>query len=122
MPQFQLNNKNFHIGVAAENLAVTYLEQLGYNVLHQRWKSKFGEIDIVAYTHDTLLFIEVKSRKNLNDFVVSYKQQKRNAMAALDFIGRYSYQFQSHNIRYDCVLISANKIIQYITNYSNIEQ
>ena len=51
------------VGADAEDLAAEHLLRLGYTVVTRRFKSSRGEVDIVAYDGDTLVFVEVKSRR-----------------------------------------------------------
>lgn len=51
-------------GQAGEKIAVELLRQNGFNILETNFKSKFGEIDIIAKDGDTLVFIEVKTRSS----------------------------------------------------------
>lgn len=50
------------LGDRGENLASELLQKNGYKILTRNFRSKFGEIDIVALDKDTLVFIEVKTR------------------------------------------------------------
>lgn len=49
-------------GKLGENFAVTLLKKQGYKILTRNFKSKFGEIDIIALDGNTLVFVEVKTR------------------------------------------------------------
>ncbi len=51
-------------GNLGEKHAVKLLKNKGYKIIGQNYKSKFGEIDIVAIDYDTLVFVEVKIRKS----------------------------------------------------------
>ena len=53
------------LGSLKEDLAVNYLENLGYTILERNFWTRFGEIDIIAYHLDTIIFIEVKYRDNI---------------------------------------------------------
>ena len=53
---------NQNIGKQGENLAVKYLENLGYKILHRNWRYRFVEIDIIASLGNIVHFIEVKTR------------------------------------------------------------
>jgi len=53
-------------GEKGEELAVKYLKNLGYEIVARNYRFGHGEIDIVAKDKDTLVFIEVKTRENLN--------------------------------------------------------
>lgn len=47
-------------GVAGENLARRYLKKKGYRILDVNFRSRAGEIDIVARDREYLVFVEVK--------------------------------------------------------------
>ncbi len=55
-----LTNKS--IGNKGEEIAARFLLSQGYKILQRNFKSKFGEIDIIAINHNVLVFIEVKTR------------------------------------------------------------
>ncbi|HXV59353.1 MAG TPA: YraN family protein [Vicinamibacteria bacterium] len=50
------------LGRRGENVAARELERLGYEIVERRWRSKLGEIDIVARDGETLVVVEVKAR------------------------------------------------------------
>lgn len=54
------------LGKWGEELALRYLESLGYGILHHDWKLGKRDLDIVCVTpeRDTLVFVEVKTRRN----------------------------------------------------------
>ncbi len=55
------------IGSAGEDMACKYLEKNGYQILERnKHYSRFCEIDIIAKVKDTVVFVEVKSRKTDN--------------------------------------------------------
>ena len=57
-----MNNKEK--GNFGETLAAKYLENLGYKIIERNWRySRIGEIDIIAMDRDTLVFVEVKTRR-----------------------------------------------------------
>jgi putative endonuclease len=51
-------------GLAAEDLAVAHLESLGYLIIARNYRCPAGEIDVVAMTEATLVFCEVKARRD----------------------------------------------------------
>jgi putative endonuclease len=53
-------------GKKGEEVVAQWLIARGGKVLHQRWRWKRGEIDLIAIESDTLLFIEVKTRNRSN--------------------------------------------------------
>ena len=61
-----MNNRQF--GDMGEEIAVKFLQDNGYQILARNVHfSRFCELDIVAKQKNTLVFVEVKTRKN-NDF------------------------------------------------------
>jgi putative endonuclease len=53
-------------GKKGEEVVAQWLISRGGKILHQRWRWKRGEIDLIAIESDTLLFIEVKTRNRSN--------------------------------------------------------
>lgn len=50
------------LGSAGEKLAIKLLKQKDYQILDKNFRSRFGEIDIIALEDKTLVFVEVKTR------------------------------------------------------------
>lgn len=55
-----------NLGKIGENLAIDYLKSHDFFVLENNFRSKFGEIDIIAKKDHSLYFVEVKTRSNTN--------------------------------------------------------
>jgi putative endonuclease len=56
-----------HIGRAGENLAAEHLVRRGYKILERNYRTRWGELDIVAFDGHTLVFCEVKARRVVGD-------------------------------------------------------
>lgn len=52
-----------HLGATGERLAAEHLERLGYRIVERNYRTRWGELDIVAVDKDALVFCEVKSRR-----------------------------------------------------------
>lgn len=52
-------------GSEGEEIACEFISKLGYKIVERNYQFGHGEIDIIAKDGDTLVFIEVKYRKNL---------------------------------------------------------
>lgn len=68
-------------GAAGEILAARYLIEKGYRLLATNYRSRFGEVDIIAENERFLVFVEVKTRGENAYFepreaVTAAKQQK----------------------------------------------
>lgn len=50
------------MGKFGEDFACDYLVDKGYKILKRNFFTRYGEIDIVTKSHDSLVFVEVKTR------------------------------------------------------------
>jgi putative endonuclease len=80
------------LGKLGEDLAVEELVRRGYAVVARRYRTRCGEIDIVADDRGTLVFIEVKARADAEfgtaaEAVTPWKQ-RRLARMARDYLTR----------------------------------
>lgn len=76
------------LGKRGEDAAAAYLERSGMTLLQRNWRCKAGEIDIVALDGDTLVLVEVKTRKGIRrgspeDAVTPTKQRRIARLAAM---------------------------------------
>src|SRR6202158_391509 len=69
----------FRTGLSAEARAAAFLMAKGYRILARRFRTPYGEIDIVAKRRNLIAFIEVKARGSLDDaaYAVTPRQQQR---------------------------------------------
>lgn len=79
------------IGKRGEDLACRALEQRGHRILARRYRTRFGEIDIVSEVDGIVVFVEVKARSSNRygeaaDQIPTWKQRRIAAMA-LDYLG-----------------------------------
>ncbi|MAS86477.1 MAG: YraN family protein [Micavibrio sp.] len=107
---------SYQKGLWAEWLVAFYLRFIGYKILAKRYKTKFGEIDLIARKNNVLIFVEVKARKNQEDGLeaVTLKTQKRIINAAKIFIQNYEQEVMA--IRFDVAAVSAHGIVEHIRN------
>ena len=92
------------IGKNSEDLAVTYLENKGYQILERNWRSGHKEIDIIALDGDILVIVEVKSRKSLDfgdpDIAVGVMKQRMLIYAAEAYINYHNLDLE---VRFDII-------------------
>lgn len=96
-------------GKEHEILAVEYLTKANLQVLHRNFRSKLGEIDIIAHDGLYLVFIEVRYRQhekfgNAAESVTFAKQQKI-VRAAQFYLQTHAWAQQLH-CRFDVIAIS----------------
>lgn len=79
------------LGERGEDCAARFLKLEGYKILARRFKSRSGEIDLVAQDGDWLVFVEVKTRRGEQHGApsesVDHRKQKQLAKTALDYLG-----------------------------------
>jgi putative endonuclease len=51
------------LGQRGEELAAAYLVGLGYEIVARNWRTRAGELDIVAHDGEWLVFVEVRARR-----------------------------------------------------------
>jgi putative endonuclease len=57
------NDLRHQLGATGEQLAAEHLERLGYRIVERNFRTRWGELDIVAFDGHTLAFCEVKTRR-----------------------------------------------------------
>jgi putative endonuclease len=57
------SDRRHHLGELGERLAAEHLVRRGYEILERNYRTRWGELDIVAYDGRTLAFCEVKTRR-----------------------------------------------------------
>lgn len=53
---------NVKLGLVGEKLAANHMKNKGYCILDQNYRTKIGELDIIAKKDNSIVFIEVKTR------------------------------------------------------------
>lgn len=80
------------LGKLGEDLAVRFLERLGYEVLERNWKCSAGEADIIADDEGNLVFVEVKTRSNIDkgfpEEAVTPQKRKRYEKIAMWYVAQ----------------------------------
>ena len=74
-------------GILGEKLARDFLKKHGYHILETNYRCPEGEIDIVARHKDSLVFIEVRTKTNLEfgspeESITPAKMERLRAVAA----------------------------------------
>jgi putative endonuclease len=79
-------------GKMGEDLACGELERRGYVILARRYRTRHGEIDIIAREAETTVFVEVKARRSRafgdGGAAVTGWKQRRIVRMAEDFLAR----------------------------------
>lgn len=104
-------------GIWAEYAVCVYLMLRGYRVLKLRYKTKLGEVDIVACKGKCLHFIEVKYRKKIMDAAESItpKARARIARSAQIYSAAYPKK-HDYAMSFDVVLIAPPFFMKHLDN------
>jgi putative endonuclease len=106
-------------GKLGEDLACAELERRGYAILDRRYRSRFGEIDIVARCGEEIVFVEVKARAG-DQFgdgadAVTQGKQRRVSQMAVDYLARH--HLHDRPCRFDVVTVDLNRDVPRIEVY-----
>jgi len=109
------SKKTYQFGFFAEKYAMILLWLKGYKILKHRYKSSFGEIDIIAKKNNYIVFVEVKARyKKINiENVLNFYQIQRIKKSAENFISK-NRRFEKCQRRFD--FIEVRPIFLFIFN------
>lgn len=108
---------SYQLGIKAELLTAQYFNKLGFSVIFLRYKTKFGEIDLILKRGNQIVFIEVKARSIILpiDQLITQKQIDRNYAAAEFFLSQFP-EYLTYECRFDIVILHKDRIIHHIEN------
>ncbi len=94
-------------GARGEQVAETFLASLGYRVLRRQHRNVGGELDLIALDGDTVVFVEVKTRRGVTHGqpvdAVDRNKQRRMTRAALVFLKQQ--RWMDRRSRFDIVTV-----------------
>ena len=96
------------IGDNGENRAVEYLISNGFAIIERNWRTMGGEVDIIAFKNDTIVFVEVKTLPNGTiDMIqreLNYQKRQRIIKTSKRFLLKHR-QYSNSYIRFDVIVI-----------------
>ena len=102
------------LGRLGEQLAAEHLERLGYEIVERNYRTRWGELDIVAYDGETLAFCEVKSRRVSGsagtpfEAVPAVKRSRVRKMAGSWLIERTERPY-AESLRFDAIGVTFDR-------------
>jgi putative endonuclease len=106
-----MRNWKQKFGEQGEALAVHRLKKAGYKIIETNYRTRRGEIDIIAKDKDTIVFVEVKSRRSVNfgnpKQAVTLRKQKKISMVALYYLKTTGQS--SAKARFDVVTVISSQ-------------
>ena len=105
----------FRTGLSAEARAAAYLTVKGYRILAKRFRTPYGEIDLVARRRHLVAFIEVKARASLDEaaYAVTPRQQARIIAAAQAWLMAHP-EHADFELRFDAMLIAPRRLPRHL--------
>ena len=104
-------------GLSAESRAAMLLVAKGYRIAARRWKTPFGEIDIVARRRRALVFVEVKTRERAGEAAEAVTERgKSGIVAAAEFWLAHHPDDAQRDIRFDVMLVTPGRMPQHIVD------
>ena len=104
------NDLRHQLGRAGEDAAVAHLERLGLDVLARNHRTRFGEIDAIAYDGESLVFCEVKTGRSgatttpLDNLSDAKRAQVRRMAAA--WLAETADRPRAAELRFDAICIT----------------
>lgn len=104
-------SRNEVLGRTGEDLACAELQRRGYVILARRYRTRYGEIDIVARDGGSIVFVEVKARTSTafgsGHEAVTWRKQRRLVRAGLEYLSRHGSATVA--CRFDVVTLLAER-------------
>ncbi|MCL4478155.1 MAG: YraN family protein [Deltaproteobacteria bacterium] len=121
MHDYEKNKRK--VGNKGEDAAVGFLKENKYKILDRNYRSKFGEIDIIAGDQKYTVFVEVRSKNtefygNAEESIVK-KKKKRITLTAMTYIQKN--HLENSPVRFDVVVINPDNSIEIIKNAFDAE-
>ncbi|MDP2939301.1 MAG: YraN family protein [Candidatus Omnitrophota bacterium] len=113
--------RNIELGKSGEEIAILFLKQKGYKIIKTNYKSRLGEVDIIAWDKDFICFIEVKTRtsleKGLPEESITKNKQHQITKAALSYLREN--KLWDKPARFDVVSVLRNEEVNKIELIQN---
>ncbi|NQU10145.1 YraN family protein [bacterium] len=109
-PSSPPSSPRVELGERGEQFAARHLRRQGYKILVRRYRSRAGELDIIARHQDTLVFVEVKTRASEQfgppGAAVDQTKQRHMTKVAADYVRRL--ENRQVKTRFDVVEVVMN--------------
>ena len=106
------NRYNKNLGDAGEQRATDFLIEKGYKIIDRNWRTKDGQIDIIAEKDEIIVFVEVKTLPNCTyDMIqreINYQKQQRILKTTKRFLINHR-EYNNKFVRFDVIFIDLFK-------------
>ena len=99
------------LGRKGEDLAASYLRNLGWEILERNYRTRLGEIDLVCRDRESIVFVEVKTRIETDfarpDQSVTQRKQAKLRRLVEDYLVKHRQE--SADIRFDVLGVTLSE-------------
>lgn len=117
-------HNNQFLGSLGEDAAVSHLLSLGYTIIQRNFRKPQGDIDIVALDGDTLVFVEVKTRRSsaYGSAEEAITPWKLRSLIRSAYYYKNKHPHLPDSLRIDVVSVAVSDIdqVEKISVYQNI--
>ena len=109
------------LGEQGETLACDALEKRGYAIVERRYRTRFGEIDVIADDRGTVVFVEVKTKTDctFSDPIESVTKQKQRRLVSMAEQYVACRRLDHRPCRFDVVTVDASVAPSRVTIYQD---
>ncbi|RUT30184.1 YraN family protein [Arsenicitalea aurantiaca] len=109
-------------GRRGETLAALYLGAKFYRIIHRRYRTPVGEIDLIVRRGRVTVFVEVKSRMRSDDEAEALEavDTARIGRAAQYFLARHP-QLAETPLRFDVIFLAPFALPRHVTNAFDVQ-
>lgn len=107
-----MTGRNREEGISGEETAIKTLKKHGYRIVERNYRSRLGEIDVIAEEGGCLVFVEVKKRNNVlfGDALCSIDGTKKRHLVRSALFYLKTHDCAGKGIRFDVVGIDGERI------------
>ncbi len=96
------------LGARGEALAWNFLKKSGYSIVEKNYRTRFGEMDVIAEKEGSLIFIEIKTRRNhhfgLPAEAVDWRKRRKMIQVAESYLQQK--KMENREARFDILSIT----------------
>jgi putative endonuclease len=95
------------LGARGEEIAANHLLQMGYRIVERNYRCPLGELDMIAYHEDTIVFVEVRTNSPANaglaEASIGFRKQRKLRQVATYYLKLKG--LLAHLARFDVVIV-----------------
>ncbi len=119
-----MSGRRLALGDAGERLAERLLLDLGWTVIDRKWRTRGGELDLIALDGDVLVFVEVKTRHGRARGSAEEAVDARKAVRLLELGDIYVAEHPEHGDRFWridllAITVSAKGAVERVSHVRN---